>query len=615
MQEFREILVLCFGRSGSNLLSSLLEKVEGNAGFYEIFFERRVQGLQGYPRILNAIGASLGTKDVTADDPALLAARDADPPGFFDALSRAARAEGYRSLTCKIFPRQIKTEHLEQLLRRPGARVIFLTRSRIDRYISDLKALQSGQYVTVDTTGLRLQLDVGQFLSLAARQDRELERIQRAVRKSGVPHARLDYGRDLDVGETRRVRNVARVLRAIGLEPDFASTRPESWAVKQDRSEDWRDKIANGPEVAADLARRGRLDYAEASPLADAEGPTVAAHWPGGARKEALLELTGRQVLLNRDPVITVTAIRDGRSRLADWMAGPDPAFASGRGLHFLMEAGEEVDDGQLARSLRLAEVCNPGHRFVVVQDARNAEPELRAAGVLALSVWSELFVDDTQVPGVVDPHPGLPATDVLCVAAMDGRSNHQPALDLCDPLFVYDNPLEPPEIACFARLRGLFPRAHFVNHLLGGGSYAPLGPEDLARVMARARVALVLADGSLARRAAVRCLLAGLPLVTVAPGYGDAPNFPPEAVQTAAPEPAAVVAAVRELLARKLPRHEVRQAALERLARSRLRFLAVANRVAVAHLGPDAPRIGLDPFLDGRAHEAPLCRMVEGLG
>lgn len=204
MTDFREILVLGLGRSGSNLLSSLLQKVEGNAGFYEIFFETKAQGLQGYPSILKRVGEAIGAVAVEGDEPAFLAARDVDPIGYFDALSQSARAEGFRSLTCKIFARQITEQTLETLLRRPGVSVIFLTRNRIDRYISDLKGLITGQYVKADTTAVRPRLELAKFLSNVFSQDRDLELMYEAVIRSGVPYGHLDYGRDLDVSDEAR---------------------------------------------------------------------------------------------------------------------------------------------------------------------------------------------------------------------------------------------------------------------------------------------------------------------------------------------------------------------------------------------------------------------------
>ena len=62
MTEFREILVLGLGRSGSNLLSSILRNIEGNAGFFEIFFEHKAQALQHFPEILKRVAVAIGTE-------------------------------------------------------------------------------------------------------------------------------------------------------------------------------------------------------------------------------------------------------------------------------------------------------------------------------------------------------------------------------------------------------------------------------------------------------------------------------------------------------------------------------------------------------------------------
>ncbi|RYI07893.1 MAG: hypothetical protein EON48_14475, partial [Acetobacteraceae bacterium] len=337
MSEFREILVLGLGRSGSNLLTTILRNVEGNAGFYEIFFDTKAQGLQHHPTILDRVGARLGVAAPDAESPALLAARDADPVAFFDAVSAEARAAGFQSMSCKIFARQISIGNLERLLKRPGISVIFLTRSRIDRYISELKGTITQSYVKEDTTALRPRLDLRKFLSTAFRQDRDLDKMQEAVGLSCVPQAHIDYSRDLDLPEAARVQAVARVLRAVGAEPVFTKTETEGWIVKQDTNTDWRDKIENGFEVASALAGLGLQTYAEAAPLT---GKVPLRHQPGAVmpepREPSLLDEGGYNIALSADPVITFTAIQYGRSFLAEWMGGQARAFGARRGVHFL---------------------------------------------------------------------------------------------------------------------------------------------------------------------------------------------------------------------------------------------------------------------------------------
>lgn len=617
MTDFKEILVLGVGRSGSNLLCSMLRQLDGNAGFFEIFFDRKSQGLEHYPRILTQAAAILGAPSEKADEPDFLVRRDADPVAFFDALSRAAQAEGFRSMTCKIFAGQITIDTLDRLLQRPNLSVIFLTRNRIDRYISGLKGTISRNYVKEDTTELRPRLELTKFLSMAFLHDRGLDAMQDAVVRSGVRIGRLRYEDDLDVDEDLRLSRVSDALRHAGLEPQFTSVRTESWTVKQDTNPNWRDKIENGFEVAAALSGLGLLDYAQERPLTTAAKAAVKS--PAQTvdpRDNSLLDQGGYNFLLTASPAVTFTAIQYSRSFFAEWMIGPEPALKAGQGLHFLKPTWtmQTTDLRPLAECLRRAEACNPGHYFVAMHVSDREEAMYREVGIRSVPGNPNLFTDERHFITDADPHPALPHSDALYIARLAPWKNHELASALEAPLFVYGNPQEASEQAQFDKLRAFCPSARFVNHELGHGRYHYLGRQEIASVMSRARVALALSTEEGVMRAAAECLLAGLPMVSVPSIGGRDLLFTSDTALIVEPTAEAVRVGVQTMRDRNLSRDEIRRATLAIIRADRQRFLDASNRLVAELLGPLAPRISIEPLLDFAIRYVPLRSMTEKL-
>jgi glycosyltransferase involved in cell wall biosynthesis len=618
MTEFREVLVLGVGRSGSNLLCSILRGIDGNAGFFEIFSASSSEGVQAYPGIAARIFARFapGTENVTNAD--FLAARDADPVAYFDALSAAARAEGHASMTCKIFGRQISIPHLTEILARPNLSVIFLTRRRIDRHISGVKGHISGAYVKADYTDLRPPLDLTAFLEKVFLIDQQYDAMQDCVRASGVPHSLLNYDRDLDIAADLRGERITAALRQVGFPGTFATAEAESWLKKQDQTPDWRDKVANGFEAAAALAGLGLLDYAESAPLTDVmTSPRTSAAAAASPRDHALLDEGGYNLAVSADPVITLTAIQYGRSFMAEWMAGPEPAFGTRRGVHFLKPTWtmETTDLRPLAETLRRAEACNPGHSFVAQHVSDREAQKYREVGIRSIPGNPNIFTNEAHFVGEAVPHPDLPDSDAIYVARLAPWKQHELAAQLQNPLFVYGEPVDPSESAQFDKLRDLFPLGGFINHRLGQGKFHYLGRQELASVMARTRVALALSSEEGCMRASVECLLAGLPIVSVPSIGGRELLFTPDTALIVEPTPEAVRAGVDAMLARGLGRDEVRRATLDRVREERQRFLDAANRHIANALGPIAPRLTMEPLLDYTIRYVPLRKMIEALG
>lgn len=274
----------------------------------------------------------------------------------------------------------------------------------------------------------------------------------------------------------------------------------------------------------------------------------------------------------------------------------------------------ETTDLRPLAETLRRAEACNPGHSFVAMHVSDLEEKKYRELGIPSIPGNPNLFTDEAHFVGEAAPHPDLPDCLSIYIARMAPWKQHELAAHLDDPLFVYGDPVDPSERAQFKKLQGEFRLGNFINHRLGKGRYHYLGRQELASVMARARVALALSTEEGCMRASVECLLAGLPIVSVPSIGGRELLFTSDTALIVEPTPEAVRTGVDAMLARGLGRDEVRRATLNRVREERERFLDAANRQIASKLGAFAPRVKIEPLLDFTIRYVPLRKMIEGL-
>jgi glycosyltransferase involved in cell wall biosynthesis len=593
----------------------MLGKLTGNASFFEILIQDRIPVPASYGGIIRHLLDHYGIAGDALDCAEMISARDSDPVGFFDTLALATAGASYASMSCKIFSHQISLDHLDALLARPDIKVIFLTRSRINRYISGMKGQITNAYANQSTTDLRPELNLRQFLRHSFDLDRALEAMHERVAASGVHCTYLNYETDLDVAPDLRLSRVSDALKTLGWSTDFRADIDKEFYAKQDANGDWRNKISNGFEVAAALAGMGLADYVEQAPITSASRSLTAASASAVKPKDsALLEKYSNYRILSKDPLITFSAIDNDRSYLAEWMAGPAAVFPLSRGLHFVKPTWsmEQSPLADLVASFKRAEACNPGHRFVVLHATALEADRFRAAGQLSMAANSSVFTDETPFALDAEPYPGLATTDALYIARFADWKNHHLAAGLRRPLFVYGEPKEDESSARYAQIRALCPEAQFVNHASQDGTYRYLTRAELNGVMSCARLSLALSTVEGFMRGSIESLLAGLPVVSVPSSGGRDQFYTADTALIVEPTAEAVAKGVAEMCARNLSREEVRRTTLELLTRERRRFLEAANRLAQEHFGPSAPEITLEPLLDFTVRYSTLGQTVE---
>lgn len=614
------ILILTADRSGSNLLADMLGNLAGNRRLMEVF-HRNVRGdVQRNEAFFAGLQKTLGFSFSDINDPKIGRFIADNRVKYFDALCATAQELGFQSLSCKIFPHQILLPELEQILARPNLRVIFLLRRRIDRHISLQKGRIVKNYINADTTAVLPEFDVADFLDAAMANDLGMDQFLQAVQAASKPFAVLEYDRDINIPDEFRSLRVAKALENIGVLAKFTPHTPPNWIKKQDTNPDWRDKVANGFLAAASLAGLGLLEYAQSAPLMDIlptkGGPSLSgAHLmrtqnAGPPRRDILLQEGGYWRAFAKDPVLSMTSLQFGRSFLAEWMAGPTPAFEAEAGVHFLKPTWSmQTDDlGDLGQSLRRAELDNPGHIFIALHVNEAEAKNYQKSGIRSILGNIGMFEDETVWAEDAAPMQGVPNADALMIAALQDWKNHHLAAQVDSALFIYGNPSDDD----LARVRGLCPQATFVNHLTG--KYRYLERNELRGTMSRAKVLLALSSVEGTMRACIESLLSGLPVVSPPSIGGRDAFFVTDNALVVDPTPQAVRQGVKALIERNLTRDEVRRATMDVIRPMRRDFELAANQVITAHLGPLAPQLRVRDIFGLLTEHRPLSRFVEEL-
>ncbi len=260
----RLILIFAGPRSGSNYLVDILSKVPGAIALSEIFNPRAVFGLNLYPEIEAQVLADFGSEDE------LWRALRMAPDKSLSRLLAAVPADS--TVFVKVLPNQAPKRALRRILQDHAAGAIFLTRNRLDQYVSLRKANEGGAWFRENTTELRPVAHLDAFLSWTTVLEDWQRDMTALCGETGIVRAHLNYERDL---KSSRPSDIAERLCArlamlrLAVTPDDLSEA--SWFTRQDTADDPFDKICNGADLRRDLARFDYLEKALTAPDLDAE--------------------------------------------------------------------------------------------------------------------------------------------------------------------------------------------------------------------------------------------------------------------------------------------------------------------------------------------------------
>ena len=282
--------------------------------------------------------------------------------------------------------------------------------------------------------------------------------------------------------------------------------------------------------------------------------------------------------LLSVDPLIVAGVLGLRRMPLFTAM----PRSIARRSCHFLLGLGwsardEEVADGFAAACRRHLET-HPLHRIVLMCNEPEAVSGFHARGVDAVLISPNAFVDER----IFRPLPGRAHRyDAVYNARFVPWKRHALAQDV-ERLALLGY-LAGDDPGYVAELHARLPRAVWLNEWRNGAPRLLL-PEAVNELLNEARVGLCLSAEEGAMYASAEYLLSGLPVVSTPSRGGRDLFFDPDFCAVVDPDPALIGVAVRELMARSIPRDLVRARTLARVEPHRRRFFDLIQGIRRAH-------------------------------
>lgn len=244
-------------RTGSTRVLSLLTGFDQLYARAEIFNPEVAESLEAECADLARFAGIEGVAD--PHDRRLVAWMRAKPNLAIDWLLH--RAAG-RTLVFKLFPGHI-TDAREQarVIQRPDIAHVVIRRRPIDVYISLEKAKVTETMRHVDTTGVRIRGDVGDFLAISRRIREWYRYCTDLMQRAGRPHAAMSYIAEIAQPDSVTLTAIQGKLRQLGVAGGTYHGPVGPVINRQDRSDSYAEKMSNWEEFSATLkAQAAYLD-------------------------------------------------------------------------------------------------------------------------------------------------------------------------------------------------------------------------------------------------------------------------------------------------------------------------------------------------------------------
>lgn len=307
------------------------------------------------------------------------------------------------------------------------------------------------------------------------------------------------------------------------------------------------------------------------------------------AAEEGERDLTAASVLSRQPPIFYVRP-RPMPFGLAGRLAGrrPDLPMTCLVRTMWSLEASHHLHE--LVVLYRQFRARHAHIRLIVAANTPRELKALQRRGVEAVLANHNIFVDER----IFKPLPEVePVYDAIYNAAFSPFKRRELAAEIgsCAHIgYVADPDRKHDTLAALEAAKAALPHHDFLNPVVDGHCRR-LGPREVNRVLATARVGLCLSEAEGAMTASVEYLLAGLPVVTTPSIGGRHRYFTDQTAIVVEPDPRAVREAVEALKARALPRGVVRRRTLRLMEPDRAAFNAFIDRLREGY-----PPIAEDP-------------------
>jgi hypothetical protein len=190
------------------------------------------------------------------------------PEAALAAATEATRAASKRVMAFKLFEDMLPFDQAVSIVAdRPATRLVLVMRRQIDAYLSWCKAIELGQWQGVDTSGLRLNVTIEDFIFFMEVQERWFAHWQAWLSRRYLPVPILRYETDIDQPPEWALKRLSAAAAQLGITLRVPATLTSTGLAKQDRVKAAADKVSNWPQFSRELTARGLEKRAFGYPL------------------------------------------------------------------------------------------------------------------------------------------------------------------------------------------------------------------------------------------------------------------------------------------------------------------------------------------------------------
>lgn len=251
------VCVIAAPGAGTDELCQALRNSPDLAVYQGLFEQKRVGGIEA--QALPLLRRLTGIDFADDKDAALVAFVHQHPAAWLDALEAAAAEADRRVMAFPLFSGELPLEVAEQeVMARPGLRVLLLVRRQIDSFVAWRKAATLAQLPEAGRIGVRLKLNPDDFCRWMDAQELWYAHWREYLKRRFLPSPMLRYESDIDRQPADAVlRRFAAAAAQVGI-----TVRPPAIGSGGDappalRVRNVAEDVRNWTEFSAEIFRRG----------------------------------------------------------------------------------------------------------------------------------------------------------------------------------------------------------------------------------------------------------------------------------------------------------------------------------------------------------------------
>ena len=240
------IFVFFFGRTGSSYLMQVFKSCN------------KTKVLSAYGEIFTSVDLILKSFNITNKNSEW--AKN-NPIDYLDLIT--SNIKNHDNLFSKIqikYFMSLSPDQQARLINYPDSKIIIIKRNILDTYISDIKAKQVNKMSMIDTSEIKIYLDINDFLEYHTLVTSYYKRLTEILRENNKKYLIINY-EDIhkNILEENKIKYILDRIKFLDLElsinPDIYKTI--NFVFKQDKNTHVRDKILNYHELHKILVING----------------------------------------------------------------------------------------------------------------------------------------------------------------------------------------------------------------------------------------------------------------------------------------------------------------------------------------------------------------------